>query len=69
MRQNHIIKLLDRYIQSKTLKKEISEKMNEIIKEGDLDKIINILNQKDLFKDDKESFINNVIKTNKIQIN
>ena len=64
---HNIIKLLDKYIQSKTLKKEISEKINEIIEEGDLDKIINILNQKNLFKDDKESFINNVIKTNKIQ--
>ena len=64
---HNITKYLDKFIQSKTFKKEISEKIKEISEEGDLSKIINILDQKDLFQDDKKNFIKNLIKTNKIQ--
>ncbi len=63
----NIIKFLDKFIQSKKFKKEISEKIKEISKEGDLSKIIDILDQKDLFQGDKENFLKNVAKTSKIQ--
>jgi hypothetical protein len=39
----NIIKFLDKFIQSKKFKKEISEKIKKISKEGDLSKIIDIL--------------------------
>jgi hypothetical protein len=61
-----IIESIGRFIQGKTIKDELINKLNEIKVSGDLGEIIEFLEQSDLFRSDKEIFKNSVIKTSNI---
>jgi hypothetical protein len=61
-----IIESIGRFIQGKTIKDELINKLNEIKVRGNLGEIIEFLEQSDLLRSDKEIFKNSVIKTRNI---
>jgi hypothetical protein len=62
----NIIGSISKFIQSKTIKNELVNKLSDIAKDGDLGKIIEFLQNSDLLQSDKETFKNSVIKTRDI---
>jgi serine/threonine protein kinase len=58
----NIIGSMSKFIQSKTIKNELVNKLSDIAKDGDLGKIIEFLQNSDLLQSDKETFKNSVIK-------
>lgn len=61
-----VIESIGRFIQGKTIKDELINKLNEIKVRGNLGEIIEFLEQSDLLQSDKEIFKHNVIKTKNI---
>ena len=61
-----IIESIGRFIQGKTIKDELINKLNEIKVGGNLCEIIEFLEHNDLLQSDKETFKNSVIKTKNI---
>jgi hypothetical protein len=62
----NIIESISKFIQSKTIKNELVNKLTDIAKDGDLGEIIEFLQNSDLLQSDKETFKNSVIKTKDI---
>jgi serine/threonine protein kinase len=62
----NIIESIGKFIQSKTIKNDLINKLGDIANEGDLGKIIEFLQNSDLLQNDKETFKNSVIKTKNI---